>query len=164
VATVIAAAHAGRSIAVWASREPNALAEAVRHGDGKLIRIEDGFIRSPGLGAHFCPAYSLIFDGIGIYYDAIKPSDLEVLQTNHPFDDALKSRARRLRDRLIASAISKYAVRRGEAPSSPVGRERIMVVGQVEDDASIRLSGAAIRTNLALLEEVRADHPNAWIA
>lgn len=163
-AKVIAAAHTGKNIAVWASREPEKIAEAVESGGGKLIRIEDGFIRSPGLGAHFCPAYSLIFDDIGIYYDAAKPSGLECLLADHPFDDALKSRAHRLKDRLIASAISKYAVGHGQTPFSPVGRERILVVGQVEDDASIRLGGAAILTNLALLKAARTDHPDAWIA
>jgi capsular polysaccharide export protein len=37
------------------------------------------------------------------------------------------------------------------------------VPGQVEDDASVRLGGGAIRTNLALLRAVRAAQPDALL-
>ncbi|MDG1167696.1 MAG: capsular polysaccharide biosynthesis protein, partial [Sulfitobacter sp.] len=40
---------------------------------------------------------------------------------------------------------------------------RILVPGQVEDDASIRTGADAVRTNRALLEAARAAHPDAMI-
>ncbi|MFN7051474.1 MAG: capsular polysaccharide biosynthesis protein, partial [Gemmobacter sp.] len=40
---------------------------------------------------------------------------------------------------------------------------RILVPGQVEDDASIRLGAGTIRTNHALLQAVRAAHPGAVV-
>lgn len=158
------AVQAGGEALVWASKTPDGLIEAAASGGGEVIRVEDGFVRSPGLGAHFSPAYSLIFDRSGVYYDATAPSDLETLLANHGFDEALLARAADIRQRLAEAAISKYAVGRGVAPASPPGRDRVLVVGQVEDDASIRLGGADVRTNLALLERARALHGEAFIA
>lgn len=166
----LAAIGAGRAAMAWASRAP-VDGGAVDENDVPFWRIEDGFIRSPGLGAHFSPAYSLIFDDIGIYYDATRPSRLETMLEFEDFDTALLDRARKLRQRLIALAVSKYAVGQAGAPDTalasldtPANRDRILVVGQVEDDASIRLGGADIRTNLALIQQARETHPAAWIA
>lgn len=163
-ASVVGAAAAGRPVWYWATREPPGLAEAAAAGAARLTRIEDGFIRSPGLGALFSPAYSLIFDPVGVYYDATRPSALEATLATQDFDDVLLTRARDLQARIVAGAVSKYAVGRGAALESPAGRRRVLVVGQVEDDASIRLGGADVRTNLALLEAARAAEPAAWIA
>ncbi len=163
-AQAIRAAEAGRDVMTWASREPPGLAEAALRGGGSFIRVEDGFLRSPGLGAHFSPAYSLIFDSVGVYYDATRSSGLERLLAERDFDAALLARAEALCERLTRGAVSKYAVGRGRPPTSPRGRDRVLVIGQVEDDASIRLGGADVRTNLALLERARAAHPGAWVA
>lgn len=159
-----AAVDAGGTVLTWASRTPEGLVARAEVAGGGVLRIEDGFVRSPGLGAHFSPAYSLIFDATGIYYDATRPSDLEAIYSNHAFDDALRTRAADVRGRLVAAAISKYAVGLGVLPESPLGLGRVLVIGQVEDDASIRFGGADVRTNLALLERARAAHPNAFIA
>ncbi|MGH8457302.1 MAG: capsular polysaccharide biosynthesis protein, partial [Stenotrophobium sp.] len=40
---------------------------------------------------------------------------------------------------------------------------RLLVPGQVEDDASVRFGTGEVRTNLQLLQRVRAAHPDAWI-
>ena len=41
--------------------------------------MEDGFIRSKGLGTHLYHPVSWIFDSKGIYYDPRTLSDLEVI-------------------------------------------------------------------------------------
>ena len=162
---ILTALDKGQTVMVWASREPEGAAGLARSRGGAFIRIEDGFIRSPGLGAHFSPGFSLIFDDIGVYYDATRPSRLEKLLAETEFDAAVLARAAAIRERLIELAVSKYAVgRRGKKLDSPEGRECVLVVGQVEDDASIRLGGADVRTNLSLLREAREAHPYAWIA
>lgn len=161
---VLRAAASGRPVMVWASRMPPGLVEAAARGGARLTRIEDGFVRSPGLGAHFAPAYSLIFDDAGVYYDPTRASGLERLLATHVFDGALLDRAAALRQRLVAGAVSKYAVGRGPRPESPPGRARVLVVGQVADDASVRLGGGGVAGNLDLLERARAASPSAWIA
>lgn len=43
------------------------------------ILIEDGFLRSMGLGVSGDAPLSIVVDDLGIYYDAAKPSRLETL-------------------------------------------------------------------------------------
>ncbi len=44
--------------------------------DTPLRRIEDGFVRSVGLGSDLLPPCSIVVDRRGIYYDPGRPSDL----------------------------------------------------------------------------------------
>ena len=44
-----------------------------------LLNLEDGFLRSLGLGVAGYPPYSIVYDDIGIYYDTTRPSRLEQL-------------------------------------------------------------------------------------
>ncbi|MEO0633974.1 MAG: capsular polysaccharide biosynthesis protein, partial [Pseudomonadota bacterium] len=70
-------------------------------------------------------------------------------------------RAERLVRVLTSNALSKYNLS-GAAPDLP-GGPKVLVVGQVEDDASIRLGTAEIATNAALIAAARAAHPNACL-
>lgn len=123
-------------------------------------RLEDGFLRSRGLGADLTPPLSLVRDDLGLYYDPTRPSRLETLVAAL-VPPAGEARAQALIDRLCAQGISKYNLR-GAQPELPAGH-RILVPGQVEDDASIRLGAGDVRTNRALLEAVRAANPDAVI-
>lgn len=121
-------------------------------------RVEDGFIRSRGLGAALVPPLSLVTDDLGIYYDPTRESRFERLITQ-PLPPGGRDRALALAEALIRAGITKYNLA-GTAPELPSGR-RILVPGQVEDDASIRLGAGAERTNLALLMRARAELPDA---
>ena len=44
-----------------------------------FIALEDGFLRSLGLGVAGYPPYSIVYDDLGIYYDTTRPSRLEQL-------------------------------------------------------------------------------------
>jgi capsular polysaccharide export protein len=151
-------------IAVWASRLPPGLAEAARRRGIPLIRVEDGFVRSVGLGADLMPAASLVFDARGIYFDPCTESGLERLLCGVEFTPELIERARRLIALLVARGITKYNLA-GRAPLPPMPRatRHILVPGQVEDDQSLLLGGAAVRRNLDLLAQVRAANRDAFI-
>ena len=111
VTGAIAAAEArGGAIAVWATREPRGLAAAAASRGIKLIRIEDGFLRSVGLGSDFLPGASIVLDESGIYFDPRRESDLERLLRDGVFDPELLARARRLVDRLVAGGITNNLV------------------------------------------------------
>jgi capsular polysaccharide export protein len=159
------AARRGGMVAVWASREPPGLRAAAAARDVSVLTVEDGFLRSVGLGADFMPAASLVVDRSGIYYDPTRPSDLERLLTDARFDAALVERARRLIAQLVARGITKYNTGGAVAPElgAPVGQRRILVPGQVEDDRSVALGGAGITRNLELLVRVRRANPDAFI-
>lgn len=149
----------GRDILVWAGQEGETLRQAA--GTTPLRRVEDGFLRSRGLGAELVPPLALVADRAGIYYDPSRPSDLERLIAAGPPPGG-EARAERLLRRLTETGVSKYNLAAADLPDLPKGR-RILVPGQVEDDASVRLGAGRERTNLALLERVRAENPKAVI-
>ena len=148
-----------REIPAQATRLVWGLAEA----DGPAMRLEDGFIRSVGLGADLVRPQSWVLDDVGMYYDATRPSRLERLLQEGEFSSDLLERAARLRKRLLAAGITKYNVgQRGW--QRPAGVDNVILVpGQVESDASIRFGSPVIRNNLALLKMVREANPSAWI-
>lgn len=154
-----------RSItAVWASRLKPEWEKKAEAAGAPLSRIEDGFLRSAGLGANFHQPMSLVLDHSGIHYDASKPSDLERQLAAAEFDDELIARSRKLIDQIRRANVCKYnADSAGLSVSLPTDRAVIFVPGQVEDDASVRCSGSSIQTNLGLLEAVRAERPEAFI-
>ena len=156
----------GREVLVWASREPEGFEQALSQRGARLLRMEDGFLRSVGLGSNHVGGSSLVVDALGIYYDPTRPSALERLLQDEPADAALLERAARLRAQLVAQGLTKYNVGAREGPrlDAPAGRVRLLVPGQVEDDASVRKGAPPeLRSNLALLERVRAENPQAWI-
>ncbi|SPH18673.1 hypothetical protein DEA8626_02215 [Defluviimonas aquaemixtae] len=153
------AATEGRDLMVWAGRETDQLRDLAA---GQVLRrVEDGFLRSRGLGAELVPPLSLVTDRSGIYYDPARESDLERLITAGPPPGG-EVRAERLMARLIRQGLTKYTPDEVDMPDMPRGR-RILVPGQVEDDASIRLGAGRETTNRALLERVRAENSDAVI-
>ena len=156
-------------IACWSTREPERLSAAAGAAGVPVWRVEDGFIRSLGLGSDLLPPSSVVVDRRGIYFDPLAPSDLEVLLGSYPFDEALRTRARSLTGRIIREGISKYggvsqkAAMQSAGLAGSSGRSVILVPGQVADDQSVRRGGAGISGNLELLERVREAKPDAWI-
>ena len=129
-----------------------------------LWRIEDGFLRSAGLGSDFTAPGSLVVDTGGLYFDPGVPSDLEALLQTRDCTVEEVRRASRLRRRILASGLSKYNVgHAGQYAPAPADRRKVLVVGQVENDESIRRGCAGVDTNTALLQAVRKARPDAWI-
>ena len=152
-------------LVVWAANTPPGLvAEATCHGIG-LCRLEDGFLRSVGLGSNLAYPQSLVFDDCGIHFDPSQPSELERILEHGVFSEQLLSRARSLREALVTRRLCKYNIASRSAvlslPSD--GRQRILVPGQVENDASVICGSPNIRTNLDLLHTVRESAPQAFI-
>ncbi|MCH8538915.1 MAG: capsular polysaccharide biosynthesis protein, partial [Alkalimonas sp.] len=147
---------ASQPTAVWGVKSSVELA-------GPLWHVEDGFIRSVGLGADLIRPASWVIDQQGIYYDASRPSDLESLLREQVFSDELTTRAGRLINTLLAAKVTKY--NQGQCSwQRPAGIERVILIpGQVESDASIQLGSPVIKTNLALIEAVRAANPAAYL-
>lgn len=144
------------TIAVWGSRD-------VKRPDLKVLRLEDGFIRSVGLGADLIRPLSWVVDGQGIYYDSSKASELEILLQEFEPSPALLTRAKVLRERIIQAGVTKYNLpgQRWYRPST--AQNVILVIGQVESDASIAKGAHQIKTNIDLLHTVRQANPNAFI-
>jgi capsular polysaccharide export protein len=161
---VAAAKSTGGPVVTWASRDDQRIRAACAESGVTLLRVEDGFIRSAGLGASFVAPLSLVFDQRGIYYDARAPSDLEQLLNDADFPAPMLARASRLREKIAASGTTKYNVEASDdAAIEPDRHPAILVVGQVEDDASIRHGSPRPISNLDLLRAARERHPAAYI-
>lgn len=159
------AVTADTTAVVWSSRETPAITEWARAQGVPLWRMEDGFLRSVGLGSDLTAPGSLVLDRQGIYYDPRRPSDLETLLLTAEFSSEELARARALRERIVASGISKYNTARPAALSlAPRSGQRVvLVVGQVDDDASVRHGSPSVTGNLALLHAVRRACPDAYL-
>lgn len=128
-----------------------------------VSRVEDGFLRSVGLGAGKARPLSWVVDDLGIYYDATRPSRLERILQTERFAPALLARAQALREAICRAGITKYNLP-GNTWQRPANVQRvILVTGQVEGDASIRFGAHRIRSNLELLKAVRERNPDAWV-
>ncbi len=129
-----------------------------------VVRVEDGFLRSKGLGAELIPPMSLVLDDLGIYYDPSRESRLEqMIAASVDLPEGARLRAERLITKITKAGLSKYNIgTSADLENLPQGR-RILVPGQVEDDASITLGAGEINTNAGLLAEVRRINPAAVI-
>ena len=129
-----------------------------------VLRMEDGFIRSVGLGSNLVAPRSLVIDDMGIYFDAGKPSRLERILEETNFSDEILMDADQLKSALVAAKVGKYNVGNSALQLKlPSDRSILLVPGQVEDDASIQTGTRDINTNLGLLQHVRAQNPEAYI-
>jgi capsular polysaccharide export protein len=144
----------GRRHMLWAS----AASDAARTDS---LHLEDGFLRSRGLGAELVPPLSLVLDDLGIYYDPTRPIRLEDLVFKRtPLRPDQSLRVQNLISALTAHRLSKYNTGSTALDALPEGR-KILIPGQVEDDASIRKGTKSTSTNLALLQAARNAHPDA---
>ncbi|MDG1117098.1 MAG: capsular polysaccharide biosynthesis protein [Flavimaricola sp.] len=156
-AAVALADKTGRRIMVWAGKTTEALEAA------DVVRVEDGFLRSRGLGADLVPPLSLVCDDLGIYYDPSRESRIEQhIAAAYKLSSADRTRTEALIGKLLSLGLSKYNLG-GEMPPDLAKGRRILVPGQVEDDASIRLGTSEISTNRGLLTAARTANPAAII-
>lgn len=157
------AVAAGSRVAVWRSRAPDEAVRDIERKSVRIVEVEDGFLRSRGLGSDCVPPLSITVDRIGVHFDPSSPSELENLLQNGQFDEQLLSRARELRELIVDAGIGKYEL--GHAPVEPrvIGRRQILVPGQVADDRSVQSGGCGLVCNLELLKRVRDQAPDACI-
>ena len=144
---------------IWGRRDVSAQLQP----NVSLLRLEDGFLRSVGLGAQFVKPLSWVIDDTGLYFDATAPSALEQLLAQHPLDAPLQARAQQLINQLVQHGISKYNTGAQQWQRPDTDKKIILVPGQVESDASIKFGAPGIKTNIALLQAVRTANPNAYI-
>ncbi|MBA4773952.1 MAG: hypothetical protein H2054_12750 [Sphingomonas sp.] len=154
----------GNVVAIWRARLTSAQARAITRRDPPVIEIEDGFIRSAGLGADCVPPFSIIVDACGPHFAPGAPSELEAILQEGMFAPDLIARARALRNAIIAGGLSKYEAGGIEAiPRFGGARRHVLVPGQVEDDRAVT-SGGALASNLELLSRARAEAgPEAYV-
>lgn len=160
----------GADVAAW-GRDAIRLRPYLAAQGLSCLAVEDGFLRSVGLGAAFAKPLSLVFDRTGLYFDPRSPSDIETILC---CDEELlqdRERAAALRGKIVAAKITKYNLE-GRRPRfhPPAGREKDVVVvpGQVADDQAVLVARppslpAGENVNTFLLRQVRSRKPGAYI-
>ena len=165
-------ARSGATLVQWASAADPKVTAKARLRSLPVLFVEDGFLRSRGLGSNYVRPFSLVCDQGGIYYDPASGSDLIAILNALPqrADRALlRLRAASLRAEILRRGLTKYNVGvTGGAVENlkralPQDRPVVLVPGQVEDDASVLSAGGVIQSNAALLKAVRERCPDAFI-
>jgi len=133
---------------------------------GEALFVEDGFIRSIGLGISGSPSFSIVEDDEGIYYDASRPNLLERMLRSHDFekDEALMSLAHRAMDMIRKHKISKYNRGKLTLPRELKGglEKRVLIVAQTAGDASL-IYGMALEDSRRMIRDAVAENPGARI-
>lgn len=150
----------------WGRVPPEGVQELAAASGVRLLRMEDGFVRSVGLGSDLIPPQSFVLDARGIYFDPSQPSELEDMLNTRALTQQDISRAQAVRSFIVEHGITKYNLE----PLMPVdwrcgGKPVVLVPGQVEDDASIRFGcdASGVCTNMGLLQAARRQFPEAFI-
>ncbi len=150
-------------LVVWGSKGRRNLFEKLKK-DTPVYTLEDGFIRSVGLGSEFIPPMSIVIDKRGIYYDPTEESELEYILNNYEFNEEEISKAEMIRKLIVENNVTKYNVEILKPLVRPSQTKKIILIpGQVEDDEAVILGGENIKSNLELLETVRIKNPDSFI-
>jgi capsular polysaccharide export protein len=156
--------NAGDIVVTWGCEVKTDVVRVVKEAQARLLHVEDGFVRSVGLGSDLIRPVSLVFDELGLYFDARKPSDVEVILNQVKFTQKEISLAKKIRAFIVEHRVSKYNIESHQPLLlNTQGRLVIFVPGQVEDDASLKYGAGSIVKNLALLADVREKNPRAFI-
>lgn len=153
---------------VWGFKYPPFLKSFCRALGIPFYHVEDGFVRSVSLGAQRSPPASLLIDSRTLYYDARNASDLENTLQTYDFaaDKALMERADRCIRMLLDLRVSKYNLGKRISLDTLLGpktRRRVLVIGQVETDASITFGCDRPVTNNDLVRLAASENPDAQI-
>jgi len=158
----------GARVHIWGYKAPNHIRAFCDTHNIPVYYMEDGFIRSIELGAKKQPPASLTIDSLAPYYDATQPTDLENLLQHYDFaaDLRLMQRAEKVMKKFIESNLSKYNHTKPVEIANTYGKKnqrRVLVLGQVEDDDSIRYGHRGNISNQTLIKLAYAENSDAHI-
>jgi capsular polysaccharide export protein len=150
-------------IVIWGIRNEETVRKLAAARKLPIWRMEDGFLRSVGLGSDLHRPVSLVLDRGGMYYDPASGSELETMLATQALSEDDLQRAARFRQAFVSMRVSKYNIGGKPFSLASKGRRVLLVPGQVDDDASIKRGSPVITGNLALLRKVREENPDAYI-
>jgi capsular polysaccharide export protein len=134
---------------------------------GDVTLLEDGFIRSLGLGVENSPSFSVVEDSVGIYYDATKASELENILNTYDFSSnvELMGVAKEAMRLIREEHISKY----NNAPNisnnyfENDSRSRVLIVAQTYGDASLEYGLGNLFSTQNIIDNAISENPEASI-
>lgn len=132
-----------------------------------FLRLEDGFIRSVGLGVKGTPSCSFVVDDLGIYYDATTPSRLEKILSQYEFehDIQLIETAEQAIELIRKFKISKYNLPTSSIPNTLTdgSAKKILVVAQTAGDLSLQYGSGNHFSTQQLIQAAFEENPGAEV-
>ena len=131
-----------------------------------FLLLEDGFIRSFGLGVEGSPSFSIVEDDIGIYYDATSPSRLENILNNYDFknDKELMEKAKEAIEKIVEYKISKYNnFKNIDLDYLDNGKKKVLIIAQTAGDSSLEYGLGNKFTTKEMIDDAIADNPDSKI-
>ena len=152
-------------VVIWGYNESTFLNRYISYKNIDIWRVEDGFIRSADLGANGATPYSLVFDKSGLYYNSTQPSDIEKILNYYDFNihNNLAKEASKLLSSIIDLKVSKYNPPAMYHSTSLKLKKRVLVIGQVDNDASIRYGNPDGWSMEDMVRLAKYENPNAEI-
>ncbi len=118
--------------------------------------LEDGYLRSVGLGKENTLPISVIVDDLGMPVDASRPSRLERLIADAAEMD-FASNGAQIREAIVRHRLSKYNnLPHREPKLGPTTRRRVLLVDQVFGDVSVPMAGGSPESFSRMLEDAVA--------
>ena len=150
---------------IWGYTEKKILTFFLKLKGENVWRIEDGFVRSSALGASHATPYSLVIDKSGFYYNSYQSSDIEKLLNNYDFklNPVLMEQAGKALQTILEFKVSKYNPVSLVKNSTIKIKKRIAVIGQVDNDTSIRLGNPDKWTSELLIKLAKYENPESEI-
>lgn len=129
-----------------------------------FMLLEDGFIRSLDLGINNSPSFSLVYDEVGIYYDASAPSKLENILNTYFFNQNELQEAKKAIALIKKYQISKY----NNFFTIPQdyftqNEDRVLIITQVSNDASLKFGLAEKFNTLNIINDAINENPKSTI-
>ena len=135
--------------------------------DTSFVLLEDGFIRSIGLGVDGSPSFSIVEDDVGIYYDATAPSKLENILNSYDFAGNVKlmEDAKRGIELIKKYSISKYNDAPLEIPDFVVNesRKKVLIIAQTAGDTSLKYGMLDNYTTQDMITAALEENPDATL-
>lgn len=148
---------------IWGYTEPSFVkVYAAFHGI-KVLRMEDGFLRSSALGANHSTPFSLLLDSKGMHYNPNEPSDLEIMLNTYEFTEEELKVAGECLELMKALRLSKYNLAtldmgKGQGIKT---RRKVGVLGQVGNDMAMRLGNPDGWSMTELIRLAKIENPEA---
>ncbi|MCP4178854.1 MAG: capsular polysaccharide biosynthesis protein [bacterium] len=131
------------------------------------LSIEDGFIRSVGLGVQGAPSCSFVADKLGIYYDTRHPSTLENILQSYDFQQNkdLIDNAKQAIALIKKYKISKYNLYPDIKPEriKSTKKHKVLIIGQTANDLSLKYGHGDNFSTEEIFEAVKLENPNSDI-
>jgi len=151
----------------WGRKKSGLWAEKMAKLTGNsFLLLEDGFIRSFGLGVEGSPSFSMVKDDRGIYYDATAPSKLEHILNHYDFksDSKLMQIAKEARAKIIEHKISKYNnFKEVDLTYLDNGKAKVLIVAQTYGDSSLEYGLGNTFSTKTMIDDALTYNPDAEV-